>query len=320
MADDLVSTDEAILTSIGEGDESATDASPDPQDTGTTTDAPEASPPAGSEQDTSGSDGQEQVGRPGGPQDLVDAAGNIVAAGGKERRFYETAQRERNRADQATRELETAKAQLEAVNSAGNVGTQYNLTPDEVTVGAKIVSAWKENPVQTIQYLLTQAQSDGHNVDAVLSGGGTDMNAIKQMFQTALAPLVSERQERIDTQETQNRAQGIYNNFVAKYPDAPLHENSLARLLKHDSSLSPEAAYLKLQNYYLTNGLDWKKPLERLQQEAQAAQGATPNTSPQPPNGGGIGPNDVTDTARVADVNTSFDDIIRDSMKEAGIN
>jgi len=59
MADELISVEDAILESIGEGDEQST------------------------EQESTGQP-QEQQNR-GGPQDLKDASGNIVAAGGKER-------------------------------------------------------------------------------------------------------------------------------------------------------------------------------------------------------------------------------------------
>jgi len=315
---DLVTTDEAILSSIGEGDESNTGDDTTEEGTGTTTDTGTETSEASDQQDIDGSPGPEQPAKTAGPQDIVDRDGNIVAAGGKERRFYEAARREKTRADSATREAETVRSQLEAITAAGNVGTQYNLTPDELTTGAQLISAYKNNPVETIQYMLTQAQGSGHNVDAIVSGGGTDMNAVKQMLDNALAPLVGDRQQQLDTQAAQSRATEIYNKFSGDHPDAAIHENSLARLLQEDNSLSPEAAYYKLQNFYLQRGLDWTKPIEVLQQQAEAAKTNGVTTPPQPPDGG-VSQGNVTDTARVADVNTSTDDIIRQAMAEAGI-
>ena len=319
MQDEILNTDEEILSSIGEGDESTTTEDVTEQDSGETTNTSESPPSTSDQQSTDGSTDEQQQQKTNGPQDLVDANGNVIATGGKERRFYETAQREKQRADQYSKEVETLKSQLEAINNAGTVGTQYNLTPEEVTTGAQIVSAWKDNPVETLQYMLTQAQSEGYNVDAIVNGGA-DMGAMKQMLDNALSPIISDRNKQIETREATEKATEIYNNFSNTHPDAAVHENSLARLLQEDNSLSVEAAYLKLQNYYLQRGLDWTKSLEQLQAEHDQSVKSNTNTQPQPPEGGSVPQTYVTDTAQVADVRTSTDDIIRQAMSDAGIN
>ena len=318
MAEELISTDEAILDSIGEGDDQqVTDEGTSSEDTGATTDTGEEASTASGEQGTEDGDGKDTPGKTsGGPQDLVDAQGNVIATGGKERRFYETAQREKARADTATKEVSTLQAQIEAINNAGTLGTQYSLTPEEVTTGAQLIAAYKSNPVETIQYMLTQAQASGHNIDAI-GGGGLDMQAVKQMLDTALQPLVAEQNERVDTQEANDRALEVYNEFSAKHPDAAVHENSLARLLQQEPTLSPEAAYFKLRSYYLERNLDWTKSLETLQAEQNA--GPSANTQQAVPDGN-VTDARVTDTAQVADVNTSTSDIIRQAMEDAGIN
>tara|TARA_Y100000385_G_scaffold290490_1_gene363829 strand:+ start:792 stop:1754 length:963 start_codon:yes stop_codon:yes gene_type:complete len=316
---EMLNTDEEILSSIGEGDESTTTESSTEQDTGTTTDTQEQTSTTSDQQSVDESTDEQQQQKANGPQDLVDANGNLIATGGKERRFYETAQREKQRADQYSKEIGTLKSQLEAINNAGTVGTQYNLTPEEVTTGAQIVSAWKDNPVETLQYMLTQAQSEGYNVDTIVNGGA-DMGAMKQMLDNALSPIISDRNKEIETREATEKATEIYNNFSNAHPDAAVHENSLSRLLQEDSSLSVEAAYLKLQNYYLQRGLDWTKSLEQLQSEQDTKTNSEANTQPQPPEGGSVPQTYVTDTAQVADVRTSTDDIIRQAMSDAGIN
>lgn len=252
------------------------------------------------------------------PQDLVDAQGNVLATGGRERRFYETAQREKQRAENATRELESVKSQLTAIKEAGTVGSQYELSPEEVTVGAQLISAYKNNPVEAIKYMLTQAQSNGHDVSDLV-GGGTNMTAIKQMIENAIAPLTQDKQQQMVTQENENKARNIYNDFISKYPDSAVHEDSLARLIQQDPSMSLDAAYYRLQSYYAQRGLDWTKSLAKLQEETNQQPSSVPNTQPQPPEGR-TSSNNVTDTSRVADVSTSTDDIIRQAMQEAGIN
>jgi hypothetical protein len=95
MADEVeevITTDQAIMDSIGEGNEPTASESTDGEATGTEENTEEATPSASSEQGTEQSSETEQQHTSSGPQDLRDAQGNVVAAGGKERRFYETAQ------------------------------------------------------------------------------------------------------------------------------------------------------------------------------------------------------------------------------------
>ena len=310
-----LSTDESILEGIGELNEPGTSESPPGESPGTPTDPATTPLTPGSEQGAVKGDATKQQKQVSSPQDLVDKDGNIVATGGKERRFYETAQRERSRADGLAREVETLKTQVEAVNNAGTLGTQYALTPEELTTGAQIIAAYKKNPVETIQYMLTQAQAQGHNVEAI-SGGGVDMAAFQQLLDTKLQPLLAEQTQRVDTQAANDKALEIYNNFNTQYPDAAIHENSLARLLNQEPNLSPEAAYFKLQAYYAQRGLDWTKSLEQLQKEQKIVAPGV-NTQQALPEGGVTTP--VTDTDEVADVNASTGDIVKDAMREAGI-
>jgi hypothetical protein len=96
---EMLNTDEEILSSIGEGDEQTTTENTTEQDSGETANTKESSPPASDQQSADGSTDEQQQQKANGPQDLVDANGNVIATGGKERRFYETAQREKQRAD-----------------------------------------------------------------------------------------------------------------------------------------------------------------------------------------------------------------------------
>jgi hypothetical protein len=318
--DEVLSTDEEIMANLESTDESLASPRTTEEDTGTAETAEETASPARSQQSAESSDGSKSDGKQTrGPQDLVNASGEVIAAGGRERRFYETAQQQKSRADELDTKVTTLTAQLEAINSAGSVGTQYNLTPEEVTTGAQLISSYKNNPVETIQYMLTQAQSNGINVDSILNGNGNDIGAIKQLIENAIAPLTEQRQEEIDTQAANDRATSIYNGFMSKYPDAAVHEDSLSRLLEQDSSLSVEAAYYKLQSYYNSKGLDWTKSLGTLQNEINATSPReNVNTRAQPPDGG-VNTSNTTDTARVADTSTSTDDIIKEAMAEAGI-
>ena len=322
MADTELSTDEAILDAIGEGsssDESTTEETTEAvteETQAVTTETQQADSGQSSDSSTE-TEPQQQQAR--GPQDLVDREGNVIAKGGKERRFYEQLQVNKQQNAALNQQVQQLQGQLDAVNNAGTLGTQYDLSPEELTTGAQIIKSYKEDPVATVKYLLTQAQAAGHNLDDIATGGA-DMSAIKQMVNEAVSPLVQDRQQRVDAEEHQKKAQDVYNGFMSKYPDAQMHENSLARLLETDQNLTPEAAYFKLKNFYLEKGLDFSVPLETLaQQEQQRKQTPEVNTQQTLPSGGNIPAQNVTDTADIADVGTSYDEIIRQSMRDAGL-
>lgn len=316
-----LTTDQQILENIGEGTpgEQVTDGG-EASTTETSTDTSTTS-----SKETSGQSGDKGTGtrqetqQTPGPKDLVDHQGNVIAKGGPERRHYETAQRLKQENMTLTNRVTQLEGESNAIAGAGNLGTQFNLTPEELTTGAQMMAAFKENPVDTVKYLLTQAQAAGHNIDGI--GGTTDSAAIKQMLGTALAPFMQERQDRLDTQNREQEALNTYNAFSAKYPDAAVHENSLARLIEADDSLTPDTAYFKLRAFYAEKSLDWNVPLETYARAAQAQKSKRAdgtNGATQLPSGGTDDAN-VTDTPIVADPSESYDNIIRESMKEAGV-
>jgi len=249
-----------------------------------------------------------------GPQDLVDSTGAVIAKGGAERRFYETAQREKKRADDATRQFEALSHQLEGFKQASAISTQLGLSPEEAIAGSRIIAAYKEDPVKTIEYLLTQAKAAGHNVET-LGGQSVDMAAIKRLIETQLAPLAEDRQKRQAAEQAEAGAQQKYDEFVAKYPDAVIHGDSIARLIERDPSLSPDAAYWRLKAIYAENGLDFSKPLSQIETE----QGATSKPQSSLPSGRPRSGAVAQGMDELASVDTPYEDIIRQGMKEAGI-
>jgi hypothetical protein len=317
-----LSTEEQLMENIGEGNEQTSTEGTGEEDKRTSTSSQEQTQTTNDQQSVDkGDGGQQEQQQTRGPQDLVDRNGNVVAKGGAERRHYERAQTEARRADTATQELETVKAQLKAINDAGTVGTQYGLTPEEVTTGAQLLSQWKQDPIATIKYMLTQAQSLGHNIETIASGG-TDMSAVKNMLDTALAPLIKDRTDQIDTQARNDEVIKIYNDFTARHPDAAVHEDTLAQLIQQDKSLSVDAAFYKLQTFYATNGYDWTKSLATLQKEHEEAKAKGNNVEgrSQPPDGNNVNTNNVTDTSVVAPVSESTDDIIKQAMRDSGMS
>lgn len=332
MADTATSTEDDILSGIDVGDgDTNEDTSSNESEAGESTQEPSAQeevnpleqgqPSAKSKSGTKTQPAKSD--KPTGPQPLRDANGNVIADGGRERRFYEAAQVARQENARLQGELEKATAKVAAYETANTISTQLGLSPDEATTGAKLMAAYKNNPVETIKYLLTEAQAAGHNVTGIVSGG-TDVAAIKQLIEQAFKPINDERAGNERAAQIEKQAVQQYNGFIARFPDAKIHEKTIARLLQSDPSLSVEAAYYKLQSFYLAKQLDWKKPLEVLAEEMkgqQQQQGNTSSVTRQPGlPGRGTSSTNAQASGEIADVNTSIDDIVKESMREAGLS
>lgn len=261
-----------------------------------------------------------------GPQDLVDGQGNVIAKAGAERRHYENLQKERQRSNDLNTENQTLKAQVQAYEQVNSIGKELNITNEEVVSGAKIIAAYKADPIGTLNHLLTQAKASGYNIDE-LGGGGIDMAAVKQMIAEQLSPVTQKVVDEQRQSELQAQAEKEYNSFMGTYPDAKVHESTISRLLQEQPNLSLEAAYYKLQAFYHSRGFDWTKPLNVIEEEAAKKTDATNSATnvqaqnrPVPPSGGGVNNASLTDTSDPVGVDMSYEDIIRQSMGEAGIS
>ncbi len=322
MAEDVKTTDEQILDNIGEGtSDDAQGTEGQDQGTqgsteGTETQSVTQDAISGASSNSSGTQQGKQEAT--GPQAILDKEGKVLAPGGEQRRHFENWRRVSTQLQGANTEIDKLKSQVDAYANAGNLGTQYGLNAEELTTGAQIMKSWKETPVETIKWLLTQAQAAGHNVEGL--GAGTDTGAIKTMMETMLAPIMQEHQQRADTQRDESRALDTYNTFMQTYPDAQLHKETIAQLLAQDSSLSLEAAYFKLRSYYYEKTLDWNKPLAQLQSEAARPQpNGQASTQQQLPTSGGVSPGNVTDSTDVDGPDTTMDEIIKRAMGDAGL-
>ena len=332
MADKELTTDDDILKSIGELDDDTVDDQVDGGDDNAQDDEPppvkggKETPPTKVEDKTKPSGKGPDKGVPGkqgskqapGPQDLV-VNGVVVAKGGAERRFYEQAQGFKRQADTLNRELTELRPKLKALEDANNVGKTYNLSPQEVLTAGQLLKAYKQDAKATIKYLLTQATANGIDMSDVLTGGGVSTDAIQSMITEMMKPFLQEREDKQQLTQVQQQAQEQYNTFLATYPDAATHTDVIAQLLEKDVNLTPEAAYWKLQAFFAKRGLDFSKPLSFHEQAARQPNGKG-NTQRSLPNGMHIEEEeDVQDRSETINTSTSMDDIIRSSMREAGM-
>ena len=284
-------------------------------------------------QQTGGADPQAQQniqpGRIRGDQhgNLVDGNGNVVARAGKERRlFEENARLKHVQVPELTKRLEDTTRQLQQAQQVANAPQQYGLNNQEAVQGMQLVAAWKRDPLQVIQYVLAEAKAAGYDLSKIGLGTQLDTAAVNRMLDQKLGPLLQEQQQVQQQEQVNAQAARQYQAFIARHPDVSIHEEVIASMLAKDESLEPDAAYYKLKNFVLENGLDWSKPLQpqvAALQSGQQTQIQQNDTQKVPPIGGGRHGNartvSTTSVPTVASADADYSDIVSEAMVEAGM-
>lgn len=246
------------------------------------------------------------------PEPLVDENRNVIAQGGAERRLFEKYRKT------AEIEVPALQREVQAYKEAANF-SKYELNAQEAITGYSLVKAWKEDPAKLIKHLLTQAKTAGINVD--IGQAGVDTDAIRAMIDDRMRPLTEARQQREQQAEASAEAERQYEAFTEQFPDAIDQEEAIATLISKDADMTPREAYYAVKSFIAENGLTWNIPLK--QQRATGSK--TPVIKQQP----GMprtrqtvqvqnDDNDDRSAPVLAPAGSSWADIIKSSMKDAG--
>ena len=252
------------------------------------------------------------------PQDLVDANGNIIAKAGAERRFYEEnvkLKRERDNFNQKVlpalrQNYDAMVSKVQAYENTFASMRMGDLSNDDIQLGLELIRQWKKSPKDTMNFLLTQAKRSGIDID---TGSNTvNMEAINQMLDDKLKPFYQEREAIEENKRIEQESRQIYDNFINKYPDAKIHSNELAYLIRKNPNESLDSIYYQLKMHYMQNGFDFNTPLaEILKQQKQKQNNASFNTR-----GVNQNINTATISKPIASVNATYDQIIKEVMKQ----
>lgn len=264
---------------------------------------------------------------------VYDAQGRKVANQGLERRIAE-------RVSSYYRGMETEhaafKQRLDAYENADTAARDAGLSIEERAMGLRLVASWKADPLRTVNFLLTQAQNKGIDVSAIRQGSGFDPAAVESMlekrFNTLLerfAPLLSNVEQQRENEEIREQVQNDIAAFFQEFPAAEMHRPVLGALMAK-SGYNPREAWFALRAEAATSGWDLTKPLP---EQARASHGngtgngaastgggrtrVLPDMSGRGAGGGSRGAQTVRAGSReVANVDTSYDDIIGDVLAE----
>lgn len=254
------------------------------------------------------------------PGDLVLPDGKVVKAGA-ERRLYETAQTAKQERDHYKSQYETANTRLQQIeqnysNLTQQVQQTYNMEPERLVSAAKMYSDMRTDPVGTMTKLLAEFGASGYNIGTLVPGVNADLTA--RLGQINRGQLEQQQNTPNEAMLDQQIEQEI-TSFYGRYPDARIHDDLIASGLQQNPNASLAEVYFQLKSAFIERGLDWTQPLAA--QVSNQQQPTQQQQTPMPPNGRANG-NNVVPTNRVGVVseNTDTGDIVREAMREAGLN
>lgn len=268
---------------------------------------------------------------------LIDKDGKIVAQAGAERRAFERAQyqdRYIKRLEGDVERMQSDAAKMQALNGAPE---KLGLQADEVQIGLQAIASFKKDPVATARWMLQETMRQGYNLQQIVgadaqgqvNGGSMDLQAVRNMINEAVQPLVGDRQTQQQQAQASEAAQREYERFMSKHDHASVQEPSITALMRRDSTLTPEVAYWQLREYAAKNGYDFSQPLgpqvQARQQGGQQQQtpapngNANPQAQQQPMPNGGAPTMDMQTGPTMADPDDGWDTIVNQSLREAGM-
>lgn len=262
-------------------------------------------------------------------RDLVDpVTGQVVAKGGIERRVYERADRALRENQRLTRELQQRDETLRGYGEVMRVGQETGVSVQDQVNAIRVYADFMRDPVRVLTSLVEEVKARGYPLPFLTEGvtPGMDLNAIGRMIDGKMQPLVAERTERQRQEEVQRNAARELDTFIDKYPDARHNLDIIGRMMERDRGLSLQDAYMQLFVWCQNSGYDISQNVLAQVQAARQAHGEPKQPSPQEmrrplPNGRSANGGGVQDTQNTQsfDENASWSDIIRHSMRQAGM-
>jgi hypothetical protein len=149
------------------------------------------------------------------------------------------------------------------------------------------------------------------------------MGALRRMVDEVAAPQRQREEAARMTHEASTRARGMYDEFMARYPDAAPHADAIAALM-NNNKMQASDAYHEVRYFAAQNGLDFSQPLgpqiaakqARAQQpNGNASQGRT-YRAPMVA-GNGSGNRNLTNESNFAPADSSWGDILNSVMRQS---
>jgi hypothetical protein len=185
---------------------------------------------------------------------------------------------------------------------------------------------YKKDPAATLKYILTEAQANGIDLRSILgtNGGAIDTGAIASLIDKKLEPVLRPINDRNEASQRERKALDDATRetmqFFDSYPDAIVHEETLAKFITAKPHMKPVDLYYQLKDWASKNDLDWSQPLGPQLQARQGKQSQRQRRQPLPQGREQRRLVDSRDNDASFSPTARTDDIVREAMREAGLD
>ena len=262
-------------------------------------------------------------------RDLVDpTTGQVVARGGIERRIFEGAQRMQRDNVSLQARVTAAEGAANNANEVVKLGSTLNLSASDQHASFNLMSQFLKDPVRMLEQLVIEVKSKGYDIPFLATGitPGMDTAAIQRMVDSRMAPITNANRQQQENVQIQENAKKTLDVFLDTNPEGQHNLTTLAEMMTAQPGLTIDNAYLRLMKWCHSNGLDYSQPLKP-QLEARQPTNTTVQTPTSPrqqiaPLPNGRTPNQAAPINQAASFNenSSWADIIRQSMRETGMS
>jgi hypothetical protein len=279
--------------------------------------------------------------RPDAKGNIVNGKGEIVARAGKEARIFMSGEKHRKTAERSQVQLRETAGRLNRVTQiAERLYNEMNTYKAERQAFEKLgmkaedqVSAMQlytqltKNPKETLTKLLTRAAANGITLDANNSNANNNQlpagiaDIVKEVLGEKLKPIetfVTTQQAREAAQqrarEDRVAVQSEVEGWFAQNPAARPHAEVFQRVLRN-----PQFSNMSLGEIWARIQLNQARNPRRgngLRDNLNGGRRSTSRHRGSPPNGRGMPPQG---TSEMADVNASWDSIVRDVLDANGV-
>lgn len=258
---------------------------------------------------------------------IVDAQGRVIAASGAAARLWSKAERLQSSNENLTRQVIAVREQqkqyaglLQQAQEIATLPQRLGLSKEEYNEGITLLSNFKKQPLEVAKEVVARAMAMGYNATDILGNSASDaieMRSLAKMIQEIQAPQREARQREETQRQAATVAERNYVDFISKYPDAPVHQDSIAYLMT-ERGMPAQDAYFAVKQFALDNGLDFSQPLKPQMEAREAAARNQRRSVPSAPRPNGSRANDANfaQNPQLAAPDTDWASLISSAMSD----
>jgi hypothetical protein len=279
--------------------------------------------------------------RPDAKGNIVNGKGEIVARAGKEARIFMSGEKHRKTAERSQVQLRETAGRLNRITQIAerlyNDNNSYKaerqafeklgLKAEDQVSAMQLYTQLTKNPKETLTKLLTRAAANGITLDANNSNANNNQlpagiaDIVKEVLGEKLKPIetfVTAQQAREAAQQRaqQDRVavQSEVEGWFAQNPAARPHAQVFQRVLRNPqfANMSLGEIWARIQLNHARNPQNGR----RMRDSMNGNRRSTSRHRGSPPSGRGMPPQG---TSEMADVNASWDSIVRDVLDANGV-